>query len=484
MSTEPHQPPAPPPETEGGDLINFAILRQDAGFVLRAPLRHRRLAAICFASVVVLAAASSLVIRDVYQVQAGILALRNPVMLTLSNPGLARGNDWDTPTRAARETVLRRDNLIALCNQTDLVDRYLKTRSPLGRLYRSLLDSLSGQKMTRAELTDALVDTLETKLWVNVSDEGTVTINFEWTDKDIAFQIVEAAVQNFLETRHATEIAVLGETISLLEGRAAALQKEVDSTLAQLERKERARPRVTQRRAPILPRLSPASRRDEDTARLEATLNARRRALADLEDFRQRRLSELSTLLAQKEATFAERHPEVLNTRQSIAAMSQPSPQIEALRAEVRDLERELGRRGSQAAAADVSSAATALSTDLYESRALLETDDPRYEYERGQLRFLRDQYSSVLLRLASARLELETAQAAFKYKYSVFSPPMFPKYPKRPYFLLRLLGGLLGGTALALFVTTAVDLRSGRIVEAWQIGRRLGLPLLARFAR
>jgi uncharacterized protein involved in exopolysaccharide biosynthesis len=327
-----------------------------------------------------------------------------------------------------------------------------------------------------------MVGALQQKLWVAVGTEGTVTVTFEWPDPEIAYAIVEAAVQNFLETRHATEVAVLGETISLLEARAASLQKEVDTTLAQLERRENARPRAGQRRG-VISGAPAAAHRDEDTVRLEATLGARRRALADLEEFRHRRLAELTALLAQREATFAERHPEVLNTRQSIAAMAQPSPQIESLRAEIQDLQRELARRGSQATGAGTADPAASI-LSYYEPRSALESDDPRSEYERGQMRFLRDQYANVLQRLGSARLELDTAQAAFKYRYNVVSPPQFPKFPKRPYFLLRVLGGLLGGVALALFVTTALDLRAGRLVEAWQVGRNLGLPVLARFDR
>ncbi|HEY7725164.1 MAG TPA: hypothetical protein VH880_07515, partial [Anaeromyxobacteraceae bacterium] len=92
MATESNHPTPPPPEASESDLLDFEGLRQDLGLVLTAPLRHPRLAVGSFLSVAVLAAASSLVIRDVYQVQAEILAQRNPVMLTLSNPGIHRGD--------------------------------------------------------------------------------------------------------------------------------------------------------------------------------------------------------------------------------------------------------------------------------------------------------------------------------------------------------------------------------------------------------
>lgn len=477
MIQEPTEQRSAPGAEADGDLIDYSSLRLDAGYALRAPLRHKRAALACFLLVVALALASSFVVRDVYQAQAGILAQRNPVMLTLSNPGLARGQDWDAPTRAARETVMRRDNLIALCEQTKLVDRYLATRSLLGGLRAKFWSAFTGREPTHAEMTEALADSLESKLWVTVNPEGAVTITFEWTDPDIAFAIVEAAVQNFLEARHATEMAVVGETIALLEGRATKLRSEVDTTLEYLERKERSRPRVSVRRAAPRPAAVP---RDDDLARIESTLGARRRALADLEEFRQRRLAELQAQLAQREATYSERHPEVLTARQSIAALAQPSPQMEALRGEVRELEREVARRGGPAG--PQSASAPLISPDVLETRSLLEPEDVRSEYDRSQLRLLLGQYSNVLARIDAAKLELETAQAAFKYKYSVISPPTYPKGPKKPYLLLRLLGGLFGGVALAIFVTTAMDIRSGRIVEEWQVERHLGLSVLARF--
>lgn len=483
MSTEPTPQPNRAPEPgDSADLFDLSGLRNDAGFVLRAPRRHKRLAIACFAGVAVLAALSSFLLPDVYRVQAGILALRNPVMSTLSNPSLMRGADWDAPTKAARETVMRRDNLVALCEQTRLVDRYLQSRSALARL-RAWVTAHLAKPPTHADLTEAMADTLERKLWVNVSQEGTVTITFEWPNRDIAYSIVEAAVQNFLEARHASELAVVGETISLLEGRASKLQGELKATLEDVERKERSRPRPVARSAEPRPVALPPVRRDDDSSRLQSSLEMRRRALRDLEEFRARRLAELTTQLAQKEATYADRHPEVVATRQSIEAISQPSPQVEALRNEIRDLERELSSRGVPVEATRTAPSAP-FRADFGLGPRLLGSDNVRDEYDRGQLRLLFDQYSSVLLRLDSARAELETAQAAFKYRYSVISPPQIPKGPVKPYILLRIFAGLFGGVGLALFASALLDLRSGRIIELWQVERHLGLPVLAQLRR
>jgi hypothetical protein len=122
--------------------------------------------------------------------------------------------------------------------------------------------------------------------------------------------------------------------------------------------------------------------------------------------------------------------------------------------------------------------------SDLVLGSNLLGPDDVRDQYDRGQLKLLFEQYSSVLLRIDSAQAELETAQAAFKYRYSVISPPQLPKGPIHPYALLRVLAGIGGGIALALFASALYDIRSRRIIELWQAERHLGLPVLAHLRR
>lgn len=468
MSTEPAKPTATPEGGETDELFDYGLLRDYAGFVLRSPRRHPTLAAASFALVAAVAAASSLVLPDVYQVQTSILALRNPAILG--------GAEWDAPTRAARQTVLRRDNLTRLCDEVDLVDRHIKGRSPAGRFRAWLMAALTRTEPTREEVREALVDTLEARLWVAVSTEGTVTIGVHWPNKQMAYDIVDAAAQNFLEARHASESADLGESISVLEGRAAKLQQTLDARVEELEKRQRQHPR--RRRVAA----SSGIQKDAELARIASALAAKRQALVDLEEFRRRRTEELRSQLFQKETVYADRHPEVLAARQSIAAMSQPSSQIEALRAEARALEREFASRGGRLEAT-AGGTVRSFVGDPLELRPQ-ESEDVQSEVERGQLRLVFDQYANVLLRLEAARLELDLARAAFKARYSVISPPKLPRGPYKNYALRRMLAGLLGGVALAFFASVGADLRGRRILERWQIERSLGLPVLGEFGR
>jgi hypothetical protein len=306
--------------------------------------------------------------------------------------------------------------------------------------------------------------------------EGTVTINFNWSSPDLTYDYVEAALQSFLEARHAAEVTSVGETIAILEAHDARVQKEAAALAAQLEEKQSAlRGRITPPRRTAIITTPAAAEPDDDLRRLESSFATKQRALADLEEFRRRRLDDMQARLTEQLHVYAPEHPLVLETRRTIESMTAPSPQLEQLRAEVKELEGELKRRNP---GRPVPTVVSAPSHDMPDLRLL---DDPRLDYERSQLAALVRQHANLLERIDAARVEIDTAQAAFKYRYSVISPPQRPKGPIKPYGLIILVAGLLGGVVMAFFATTVADLRGGRVLERWQIERSLGLTILAR---
>jgi uncharacterized protein involved in exopolysaccharide biosynthesis len=94
------------------------------------------------------------------------------------------------------------------------------------------------------------------------------------------------------------------------------------------------------------------------------------------------------------------------------------------------------------------------------------------------------EKYDTLLDRLNSARIELDTARAAFKYRYSIVRPPQLPKRALKPKVPVVLGGAVLGATVLALIAAVLADLRSGRILETWQVERTLGLEVLGQLPR
>jgi uncharacterized protein involved in exopolysaccharide biosynthesis len=94
------------------------------------------------------------------------------------------------------------------------------------------------------------------------------------------------------------------------------------------------------------------------------------------------------------------------------------------------------------------------------------------------------EKYDTLLDRLNSARIELDTARAAFKYRYTIVRPPQLPKRPVKPKVPFVLGAGVLAATVLAVIAAALADLRSGRILETWQVERALGLEVLGELPR
>jgi uncharacterized protein involved in exopolysaccharide biosynthesis len=86
------------------------------------------------------------------------------------------------------------------------------------------------------------------------------------------------------------------------------------------------------------------------------------------------------------------------------------------------------------------------------------------------------DEYKSTLL---SAETRLKTTEASFATRFGVTTPAELPVAPVSG-GLSSLLLPLIASAIVGAFVTTLVDVLRGRVVEPWQITRRVNLPLLA----
>jgi uncharacterized protein involved in exopolysaccharide biosynthesis len=503
--TRDFEAPRPPPRGEGegeaADLFDYEQLKHWVGFVWRGVGRHRSLALTSFILVMVAGAVATVYFPRTYHVESKLLANRSQTIRELGNPrSNLRGDD---PTRAAEETIFARDNLVALVRQTNLITRWQETRAPVLRLKDAVVGLVAGP-MSDEDKMDSMVGTLEKKLHVRV-DAQTVTILIDWPDAQLAYQIVEAAQQNFLETRHVTEMAAISEALSILEVHASRVQDQMDDALAELEKTRETRrkglrpsssPNV-EGSTPVAPAPPPAPTPDtprsavslateQELAQIKFLIGSKKRAAADLEDFRARRLAELNAQLAEQRVQYADQHPVILDTLSRIEALKQDSPQLIQLRQDVADLLAEYRRKGgtdpdslieprrNQRAPRQVQAQAqSALSLNEL-------SEDPAVEFARTNLRMATAKYEELMMRIDAARIELDTARAAFKFRYSVVRPASIPKKPVKPNVVLLLLATFLGALGLAVLVGAARDLWRGRLVESWQVERTLGLKVLS----
>jgi uncharacterized protein involved in exopolysaccharide biosynthesis len=506
-------------EIDSEPLIDVKQLFNYAAYVLRSVRRHKALTLGTVALVLSMTAAVALLLPKTYHVQTKLFAQRNAVMAALSNPGRAVPWDADAPTRAAAETVLRRDNLISLITQTDLVKEWDRRRAPLLRFKDWVIRKAYGETPSPDDQLDMLVDRLEERMVVSAGPvgDGTVTIDLDWPDAEMGYRLVQGAQQAFLEARQVAETAAIGESIAILERYSQSLQESINRTLSELERAQgkpsngaSAASRVARATRPTpsavpalaaslgVPQLADNVDADPDLARLKKSLDTKRQELSRMDEARQRQVSELQGRLAQLRTVYTPNHPSVLSAQQNLAAVSQDQPQALSLAAEIEELQaeydkrladatdvqikNELARRSAAAAAAAVSvPVPAAVEAPPQPVRAARTESDKQTEFASLRLRSELSQLQSVLERTDGARIELAVSQAAFKYRYSVIRPAQIPREPVSPNLRMVILAGIVSSLLLALGVAVAKDVLSNRILESWQVERQLGLPVLGR---
>lgn len=104
--------------------------------------------------------------------------------------------------------------------------------------------------------------------------------------------------------------------------------------------------------------------------------------------------------------------------------------------------------------------------------------DDARSLPDTSPLRSALDIQKEFELRFQDARVSLKNAESAFTYRYRIVTVPEVPSAPVAG-SLIPIIASLIAAGILATFVTTALDVLRGRILEPWQASRRLNLPLL-----
>jgi hypothetical protein len=305
--------------------------------------------------------------------------------------------------------------------------------------------------------------------------EGTVTIGIDWPDAELAYRIVETAQHNFLEERHASEVSVIAEAISILETHAASVRETIETTMDEI--------RAAKPGTPVRASSTPRPRKeDPEIAQLKTMLQAKRGLISDLDSFRNKRLAELYAELAQEKNTYGPEHPAIASTLHHIRAITDDSPQMAALKREEQGLLAELARRGVKDVAEEPTAPRVILTSPLPPDPK--PEEDETVTYARSRLKIAVSKYEDLLERMDGARIELDTARAAFKYRYGVLTPAKVPKGPSHPKVPLLLGGGLVAALLAAAAVCVGADALSGRILEAWQVERALHIPVLGEVQR
>jgi uncharacterized protein involved in exopolysaccharide biosynthesis len=493
-------------EADSAQIINFRAVFNGIAFALHACRRRPRLVAGIAGSMFIVAVLVVSLMPKTYRVQCRLLAQKNPALAV-------RGDTMgEQATRSASDIVLRRENVINLMKRTNLVTEWFANRTFLQRVKDSVM-SIFPQPTPEQKLS-GLTDYVLTKLAV-YHDETTVTFQADWRDPAMAFKLADAAQKSFLENKHVQEVATLAEAVSILQGRAHSVREEINKSVVELQalrerkqKEEKAGPREKEvpKEVPAEPAPTPqAARPKEPSEPPEVTLNRQRRlaelrplidtkerALAELEGSRLRRLNELQSKLQDLRAQYTEQHPAVTDVRQSIIGATKESPQatqfreeLKRLRGEHDDLSRvnEGGAGRGRGAGLGRSPAVTpggGLGAVIRIEQESAEERDPEIEYARSRLRFAITSYQALEDQIGKTEVDLKTAEAAFKYRYTLVTPPQMPRAPIAPRAVAISIAALLGGLLVGLLAAVFLERRDGVIYAEWQVEQGLPLRVLA----
>lgn len=461
-----------------------------AGFALRAVKRHRRRVLTVFAVLGLAGGAGALTMPRTYHVETKLLAQPNFIMPALGNPGRSVPGEADAPTRAASETVMQRDSLVSVIRNTRAVERWEASRGTLARAKDAVARLVRGPP-TDADREDALIGLLEKRLSASTS-ERTVTIALDWPEPQLAFDLVQASEENFLELRRESQISSIQATIQILETHAERERAKVDEALEayrQAQSESGRAPKTSAAHAEPAPPRHPSRSRARpinlkgtvELESLKSQLEVKRHALASLDEDRQRNLADLQRKLTEARTTYGPAHPVIVGLTQSIGRLEHEPAEVSALRDDVKRLEAAVLERTGELppplrAQQEPRPAAP---VEVIGSLQGLAPPTAAEDLAAERLRMVEAKYGELLGRIDAARIELDTAEAAFKFRYSVVTPAELPRKPSKNPAM-----AVLGALVLALFAgfgsALLADLRRGRLVEPWQIERRLNLPVLA----
>lgn len=497
---------APQTEADSAQIIDFRAIANWISFGLRATRRRAKLVAAIAAGMFLIAVIAVQLIPKTFRVQCRLLAQKNSALALRGDQG------GEQATRSASDIVLRRDNVIDLMKQTNLVEEWKRNRTFLQRSKDQVMKLFPPP--TEEQRLAALTDFVLTKLQV-YNDETSVTFQADWRDPVMAFKLADAAQRSFLNVKHVQEVSTLAEAVSILEGRAASVREEINASVTSLQalrerkqKEESSKPRekVAPEPAPApeaakpapTPKQPPAeapevvAARQRRVAELQPLIETKERALSELEGARTRRLAELQAKLQDLRAVYTEQHPAVTDARQAIITATKEAPEAARLRDEIRQLRAEYdqlrqatgapaipgGGRGGRAVG--VTAAGGGLGDVIRIEQESAEERDPEIEYARSQLRFAITTYQALEDQIGKTVVDLKTAEAAFKYRYTMVTPPELPRRPISPNSSAIMFAALVGGLLIGILAAIAFELKDGLLYARWQIEQGLSLRVLS----
>ncbi len=437
------------------------------------------------------------VLPRTYSTSARLLVRKNYVMPALASPRRAVPLNSEAPTQSASAIILSRPALEAIVAERHLLDHWDGDRAPLARLKDRLVEWVKGPA-TETDRVDALVDLLAARVRVTVDDE-VLTISARWSNRETVAEIVDGAIAAFLAARRRLDIQSVADTTAILTTFAEQARRQVDTELALVARRGPRPAGIAggPMAAPAVAAMRPDPEVQAARARVEALEAQHAAARAAIE-----------SRIAERGSVLTERHPEMQALRRNLrqltdepTALADARRQLAALmggappppvpsavatlvpeRAPVQAATRAIERRRDEAFARLKSGATDEVGErlaiqDLVEPEARTEAAaDTAKELLKSSI----ESYQDLRARLSNVQIELQTAETAFNYRYTVAATPQQPKRADGVPVALMIAGAFVAGVLAGCSLAIVAELKRQSLTSVPALHRFLTAEALA----
>lgn len=472
------QPPLGAPTPTG--LLDPKGLALLAGYVGRAVLRRKLVAIATFFATVVLTVAAALWMPRTYRVEARILT-NNTDLEEIVNPTRFQSNE--SMTKNVVERFLARENMLGLVADSELDKRWDEQRGVVGKAKDAVREAIFGP-MSQRDKEEALYEIAKKK--VHLYLEGDIVVcRAEWTDPKTTLVLAQVCEKRFLNMQRERELSQKRESVALLDRNVETSQKDLDASYARLEQTIKGKgasaaqlKAVRQRRTSSGGGGPVANKNLAEIERLKEQRDEKKAIIGDIERNHRATVVQASAALVKLRETLGPEHPDLKQAARVVEEESRPPPELLKLKSEVAQLDAQIDRLASRGEPPKERGTIAEEVVAIPEGPKDIK-DDPEVERLMTNITVAENAHWELLDRLADARMEVQTAEAAFAYRYVTVYPPLLPKKAVSPNVGAMVGGGVVAALLLAFFLAIAADVLAMRIMETWQIERFLGLPVL-----
>ncbi len=418
-------------------------------FVLRAVRRRWLVVVALFLLFAGVGASAAVYLPRTYSSDTRVLAKKNYNMTALAAPRRTVPPSSEAPAQSAVELIMQQASLERIVRDARLAERWEMNAPAAMKAKQALRERIVGP-LSEEETEDALVGLLRQRLRVRVEENEIVAIRVTWWNPDDVLVILDEAAREFLAARERLDVQSIVETEAILARSAEVLRQSVERRLEDFRVARSAAVGGATARL-VSTRNTPA-----EIQRLREDLFTRQRYRQELERQRDLRIGDLQMQIAEQSASLGDRHPDQIAARQALSRLLDDDGGVTQARAQEDALEHALAELGADPS--DVSG--TVAGSDLIGVGGTPD-DDASVIYARALLRIDVDDYQDMVTRLNNARIELETARAAFPFRYTVTRPAERPRKPDSPNAALVIVGAVLAGLGAGVTAALALELRS-----------------------